>query len=318
MPRSAPTCLGVEQGGVRPGGQDGRGRIAAAQARRRRRHTTTPASSPMAASAPPPSADSRQSHSPDLVAAPRHAAPRRRGERRRVAPAHALEGGPARARLLERQPCAARAPAPGEAHPARQVRGDHHQPRADHAPVPARLVIGIGERAVAHPGAEVGRVRAVGEVGHRRVAAGAHLRPAAALAAAVLRVDGLDRLLAAVDPHLHELPVARVAPGPQHPAVLPVGLVPAPVLQPAPARRRRHRAAVRGRRRVGDARHRVALPGVVDVDRPEAIEQRGVVGPRDRRAQQAQRERRYKCARSFQVVSDQPGSGIPSITRSSS
>ena len=303
---------------MRPGGQDGRGRIAAAQTRRRRRHTTTPASSPRTASA----AAAQRRLAPvalaDLVAAPRHAAPRRRGERRRIAPAHALEGGPARARLLERQPCAARAPAPGEAHPARQVRGDHHQPRADHAAVSARLVIGIGERAVAHPGAEVGRVRAVGEVSHRRVAAGAHLRPAAALAAAVLRVDGLDRLPAAVDPHLHELPVACVAPGPQHPAVLAIGLVPAPVLEPAPARGRRHRTTVRGRRRVGHARHRVALPGVVDLDRPEAIEQRGVVGPRDRRAQQAQRERRYKCARSFQVVSDQPGSGIPSITRSSS
>ena len=131
--------------------------------RRRRRHTATPASSPRTATR----AAAQRRLAPvalaDLVAAPRHAAPRRRGERRRVAPAHALEGGPARARLLERQPCAARAPAPGEAHPARQVRGDHHQPRADHAAVPARLVIGIGERAVAHPGAEVGRVRAVGE-----------------------------------------------------------------------------------------------------------------------------------------------------------
>ena len=85
---------------------------------------------------------------------------------------------------------------------------------------PAGLVVGIGERAVAHPGAEVGGVRAVGEVGDRPVAAGAHLRPAAALAAAVLRVDRLDRLPAAVDPHLHELPVAGVAPGPQHAAVL--------------------------------------------------------------------------------------------------
>jgi hypothetical protein len=184
--------------------------------------------------------------------------------------------------------------------------------------MPARLVVGIGERAVAHPRAEVGGVRAVGEVGDWRAGAGAHLRPAAALAAAVLRVDGLDRLLAAVDAHLHELPVAGVAPGPQHAAVLAVELVPAPVLQPTPARRGRDCAAVGRRRRVGDARHRVALLGVVDVDRPEALQQRGVVGPRDRRAQQAQRERRYKCARSFQVVSDQPGSGIPSMTRSSS
>jgi hypothetical protein len=105
----------------------------------------------------------------------------------------------------------------------------------------------------------------------------------------VLRVDGLDRLLTAVDPHLHELPVAGVAPGAQGAAALPVDLVPAPVLEPAPARRRRHGAAVRRRRRVGDTRHRVALLGVVDVDRPEALEQRGVVGPRGGRRGEGER-----------------------------
>jgi hypothetical protein len=55
----------------------------------------------------------------------------------------------------------------------------------------------------------------------------------------------------------------------------------------------------------------------VDVDRPVALEQRQVVGARsDRRRQgERERERRYRCARSFQVVSAQPGNGMPSRTR---
>jgi len=167
---------------MRPGGQDGRGRIASAQARRRRRHTATPASVPRTPIAARPSAHLRQSHSPT----------------------------------------------------------------ASHPP------------------------------------------------AMQFRADAANAM------------------------VLPVELVPPPVLQPAPARRGRQRAAIGRRRRVGDARHRVALLGAVDVDRPEALEQGGAVGPRDRWAQQDQRERRYKCARSFQVVSDQPGIGMPSMTRSSS
>ena len=160
-------------------------------------------------------------------------------------------------------------------------------------------------------------MRAVGEVGDRRAGAGPHARPSATLGAAVLGVDRLDRLLLPIDAHLDELPVALVLAGVDDPAVLGVLHVPAPVLQPAPAAAGRHRAPVGRRWQAFDARDRVALARVVDVDGAVALQQRAVVGPRAGRRDQdeGERERRYKCARSFQVVSAQPGNGMPSMTR---
>ena len=92
-----------------------------------------------------------------------------------------------RARLVPQRPGSASTP--GRAH------ADHLERRPLTLPAPVGLVVGVGERPVAHAGAEVGGVRAVGEVGDRRLAARPHRRPAAALGAAVLRVDRLDGLL---------------------------------------------------------------------------------------------------------------------------
>ncbi len=161
---------GGARSGMRPGGPDGRGRIAPHARRRRQRETPNRATRPSTRGGAARQRELAPVALAAPVAAPGHAAARARGERGGVVPAHALEGRAARARLLRRPAGAARAPAAGEAHPPRVVDADHLERRPADAPSPLGLVVGVGEHAVAHAAAEVGGVRAVGEVGDRRAA----------------------------------------------------------------------------------------------------------------------------------------------------
>ena len=86
---------------------------------------------------------------PQLVAAPGHAAARARRERRRVVPARALEGRPARAGRLGRPAGAAVAPAAGKPHERGRALRDHHEARPLDPAAPVGLVVGVRERAVA-------------------------------------------------------------------------------------------------------------------------------------------------------------------------
>ena len=152
--------------------------------------------------------------------------------------------------------------------------------RPDHAAAPVGLVVGVGERAVAHAGPEVGGVRAVREVGDRRVAARRHRSTScSARRRCAARRPPRPARAGASRPHLHELPVALVAAG--------VGAIPRScglfVCQrqycsqrppPAPARRARRRPAASP----ATPATGYALPRVVDVDRAVAVEQLAVVG----------------------------------------
>ena len=178
-------------------------------------------------------------------------------------------------------------------------------------PRPSASSLGSGKVRSRDAGPEVGGVRAVREVGDRRVAARrAPLDPLQRSAPLCWANTTSGARPVVSRPHLHELPVALVAAGVEDPAVLRVVRVPAPVLQVArtvgAARRARRRPAPiparqppgrapgrRGRRPAGSAR---AASGVMP-PRATAGAQQGF----------QMRERRYKCARSFQVVSSTAG-----------
>src|SRR5918994_1083996 len=105
--------------------------------------------------------------------------------------------------------------------------------RTDRRSPPARPGAGRATpRPVAHPGREVGGVRAAREEHDRPAARAADVPVAAGLGPRVLAVDRTDGA-AAAEPVLDHLPVARVAAGAEDPAVLRVGGEEHPVLQPA-------------------------------------------------------------------------------------
>ena len=116
-------------------------------------------------------------------------------------------------------------PAP-EAGPVRPVAERLDRRRHDGAAA-VGLVVGVRPHAIPDAGAEVGGVGAVGEVHHGSAVSELDGGPWAALGAGVLRVDRLDALT-----DLNELPVARVAAGPDDAAVLVVLREPQPELAP--------------------------------------------------------------------------------------